>query len=39
MYSQFIDLKEFKNKKILEVGCGAGGKSVYIAEKYNSDVV
>jgi len=23
MYSEFIDLKEFKNKSILEVGCGA----------------
>ena len=38
MYSEFIDLKEFKNKSILEVGCGAWGKSVYIAEKYDSNV-
>ena len=38
MYSSFISEQGFRNKKILEVWCGWGGKSIYIAEKYNAEV-
>lgn len=39
MYSKILDLDTFKNKKILEIGCWGWWKSVYIAEKYNGEVV
>lgn len=39
MYSQIIDLKALKNKKILDLWCWWGWKSIYIAEKYDSEVI
>jgi ubiquinone/menaquinone biosynthesis C-methylase UbiE len=38
-YKNFIDLSELKGKKILEIGCGWGWKSIYISEKYNAEVI
>lgn len=38
-YKEYVTDKDWEDKKILDVGCGAGGKWVYIAEKYNSEVV
>jgi len=39
MYCDVIDISIFKNKKILEVWCGWWWKSVYIADKYNCEVI
>ncbi len=38
MYWKLVSLDKLKNKKILEIGCWAWWKSVYIAEKYLSKV-
>ena len=38
LYNEHIMKNEWKWKKILDIGCGAGGKWVYIAEKYGSHV-
>ncbi len=38
-YSSILDVNILKNKKILEVWCGWWWKSVFIAEKYNSEVI
>jgi len=39
MYNEIFNLDNLKNKTILEVWCWGWWKSVYIAEKYNSNVV
>ncbi|MCP4524006.1 MAG: class I SAM-dependent methyltransferase [Candidatus Gracilibacteria bacterium] len=38
-YQGFINLEELRNKKILEIGCGGGGKIIYISEKYNCEAI
>lgn len=39
MYKKFVHLKDFQDKKVLDIWCGGWWKSIYLAEKFNSDVV
>ena len=39
MYSDFIDLDDLKNKKILDIWCWWWWKSIFIAKKYNSNII